>query len=97
MSTPLSPLSHVGQTAHPEGGLQQQQQQQGQPEAGQGQQPGTGSASDAARHPPQQQADFTRRPADQQRTNERQQHQVDSEDDPASDANTESANHPNDE
>lgn len=44
----------------------------------------------------QQQEDFAHRPATQQQQHERQQHLVDAEDDPASDANTASANHPND-
>ena len=103
-----TPLTHVGQTAHPEQGASQQSQSQSQSQGGQpggeqpqqaspgtqapGSQPGASSTSDAPRHPPQQQSDFSHRSAEPS-----QQRQVDAEDDPASDANTESANHPNDE
>ncbi|MGM9481075.1 hypothetical protein ACS5PN_07775 [Roseateles sp. NT4] len=47
-------------------------------------------------HRQQQQGDHAQRSAVQQQQRECQQHLVDAEDDPASDANTESANHPND-
>lgn len=83
-----TPLTHVGQTAHPEHGLQQTSQQQ----------PGTEQASQLESQ--QQCSDFS--PMQQEAGSSqcsretRQQHFGDGTDDPASDANTESANHPND-
>lgn len=76
-----TPLAPVDPTARPDDANPQQRS--------------PGSVPVAQGHRQQQQGDHAHHSLLQQQLRERQQHLVDAEDDPASDANTACANHPN--